>query len=166
MILRQLIAAIVVCALSARALGEKVVLGKLGQVTEATRIYAHPNRNSQVYYKIKAYEYVVIKPSSDNWFKVLLRNGRYGYVQADVVAKLPYQVTANRPSRNNSRLDPTFAASSFDPGSLGSRGSAAAAQYALQFKGTPYVWGGEDPNRGIDCSALVQMAFKGAIGQN
>lgn len=32
--------------------------------------------------------------------------------------------------------------------------------YALQFKGTPYAWGGNDLKKGIDCSGLVQQVFK------
>src|SRR5579862_5155899 len=162
MILRQLAAAAIIFALSACALAEKVVLGKLGQVTEATRIYTRPSRNSQVCYRIKAYEYIVIKPASDAWFKVLLQNGSYGYVKAEAVAKLPYQVTANMPV---SRRGP-LAYRGTNRTVAGSGASAQAAQWALNFIGTPYVWGGNDPSRGIDCSGLVQQAFKGAIGQN
>lgn len=28
--------------------------------------------------------------------------------------------------------------------------------YALSFVGKPYIWGGDDPIRGVDCSGLVQ----------
>ncbi|MFZ4583725.1 MAG: C40 family peptidase [Acidimicrobiia bacterium] len=31
---------------------------------------------------------------------------------------------------------------------------------AKQWLGTPYVYGGNDPQRGIDCSGLVQQAFR------
>lgn len=34
------------------------------------------------------------------------------------------------------------------------------AEYAKQFLGTPYAWGGDDLKNGIDCSGLVQQVFK------
>lgn len=38
---------------------------------------------------------------------------------------------------------------------VGSRAVAAASQYL----GVPYVWGGTDPAKGLDCSGLVQRAY-------
>jgi cell wall-associated NlpC family hydrolase len=35
-----------------------------------------------------------------------------------------------------------------------------AAQWAMSQIGTPYVWGGETPGIGFDCSGLVQAAYK------
>lgn len=32
--------------------------------------------------------------------------------------------------------------------------------YATQFLGTPYVWGGNDLSKGVDCSGLVQQVYK------
>ncbi len=41
----------------------------------------------------------------------------------------------------------------------GTRGEQVT-QYALQFLGTPYVWGGEDLEKGADCSGFTQSVFK------
>lgn len=141
----------------------KVVLGKLGQVMETCKIYTRPSTSSAVYYKVKQYEYVVVKPKNDNWMLVLLKNGKYGYAQADIIAKLPYEVTSpNQTSRSYS----SGASRSFGTTSRtgNAAGNAGAAQYAMNFIGTPYVWGGTDVNRGVDCSAFVQKMF-GTIGE-
>jgi cell wall-associated NlpC family hydrolase len=158
--MRRMITATLACMLATvPALAEKIVLGKLGQVTEATRIYERPSTGSTVYYKIKAYEYVVVKPKDDHWMKVLLQNGRYGYVESDCVAKLPYEVSANQGSSRTTN----YASRS---GSGFSASNSLAAQYALNFIGTPYVWGGEDLRGGIDCSGLVMKSFQNARGVN
>jgi hypothetical protein len=39
---------------------------------------------------------------------------------------------------------------------------AAAVAWALAQVGTPYIWGGETPGVGFDCSGLVQAAYKAA----
>ena len=41
----------------------------------------------------------------------------------------------------------------------GSGVGPAAVQDALQFLGMPYLWGGEDPSTGFDCSGLVQYVY-------
>lgn len=37
---------------------------------------------------------------------------------------------------------------------------SAVTDYALQFQGTPYVWGGEDLRNGVDCSGFTQSVYK------
>jgi cell wall-associated NlpC family hydrolase len=41
----------------------------------------------------------------------------------------------------------------------GSTAGAVAVEWALAQIGTPYVWGGETPGVGFDCSGLVQAAY-------
>lgn len=135
---------------SLSAFAEKRVLGKLGQTTEATPIYASMNKRSHVYYRVKQYEYLVISASPrDNWMRVLLQNGMYGFVPADTVAKLPYEVTAEMPTSRGAVP--------------ASRSRTALAGYSLNFVGTPYKWGGNDINNGIDCSGFVKKLY-GMVG--
>ncbi|HEY1466334.1 MAG TPA: C40 family peptidase, partial [Acidimicrobiales bacterium] len=43
-----------------------------------------------------------------------------------------------------------------------SQAAATAISYALHQIGTPYLWGGETPGVGFDCSGLTQAAYKAA----
>jgi cell wall-associated NlpC family hydrolase len=43
-----------------------------------------------------------------------------------------------------------------------STAASVAVDWALAQVGTPYVWGGETPGVGFDCSGLVQAAYKAA----
>ena len=123
---------------------DKTVLGKLGQAVEKTKLYASPSTGSRVYYTVKQWDYLVINEyeKSDEWLTVLLVNGKYGYIQSELVSKLPYNVT--KPAKGGSA----------------SRGNIKAAlDYSYEHVGTPYKWGGNDIKKGIDCSAFVKDVF-------
>lgn len=58
-----------------------------------------------------------------------------------------------------------WAARYANAGNPGGPAAAVAVQVALSQVGTPYVWGGESPVSGFDCSGLVQYAYARAGGQ-
>jgi cell wall-associated NlpC family hydrolase len=140
------------------ALAEKVVIGKLGQALNDAKIYSRASMRAHVYYHVKAYEYLVLRESSyEGFYRVVLANGGMGYVPVADVARLPYDVTADE----NKPEEPTRR----DNVELSSRSRAAIAAWSRNFEGTPYKWGGNNPTRGIDCSAFVKFLY-GQIGLN
>lgn len=153
--------ALIVVAVLASALGfaEKVIVGKLGQAVKAATIRSKPSSGARAYYRVKPYEYLVLNAYNDRYHKVLLQNGRQGYIETSSVARLPYDVTVDKGSKSR----PTLAASGSALGSGSAR--ELAARSSLQYQGTPYKWGGNDPSAGIDCSAFVKYLY-GNIGVN
>lgn len=45
-------------------------------------------------------------------------------------------------------------------GAAGGALGAAAVGLARTFEGVPYLWGGTDPKKGLDCSGLVQLVYR------
>lgn len=120
------------------------VLGNLGQALEATRIYAAPNTKSKIFYTAKQYQYLIVSSYTDSYHKVVMSNGVTGYARTSKVAMLP-QLVRQSATANSSR--------------------AVAAKKGLNYIGTPYVWGGDNINSGIDCSGFVKKLY-GDIGIN
>lgn len=149
------------------AFAEKKVLGKLGQALKAMPIYLKMDSKSRVLYRSKAFEYIVVKPAKYKaWTAVLLQNGRYGYVQTERVAILPYEVTSDQaksPSRNASHPSSrgSFASNGATPPPGGSL--ATVAKISTNYIGVKYVWGGNDLSTGVDCSSFMQKIF-GQVG--
>jgi cell wall-associated NlpC family hydrolase len=142
----------------AHAADEGRVIGKLGQAVETAPIRATTSPRSRVYSTAKKFQYLVIQSSDKpGWLRVVLQNGRLGYIHAEAVARLPYDVRVKdtKPARTG--------------GSLASRGTGGSGlvgnmlNYSFRYIGTPYKWGGESLTSGIDCSAFVQKLF-GKIG--
>lgn len=140
--------------LSSSAQAQQKVLGRLGQSTSATNIYSSPSSRSRVYYKVKAYEYLIVRTGTGSYTRVVMENGKYGYISTSKVATLPYNVMSGKtqPARGTTSSR-----------SAGSTSRSSVLNYAVEYIGTPYKWGGNDLERGIDCSGFVQQLF-GKIG--
>ncbi|MBX3096262.1 MAG: C40 family peptidase [Fimbriimonadaceae bacterium] len=144
------------------------VIGKLGQSIIATKIYSTRSTSGRVYWTTKANDYLVVN-TTDNpqWLSVILQNGTLGYVMADQVASLPYDVVVPEEQAARLRQQQTTTTTTTSRGSAPNRtspGAEAGVQqmlnFSYQFVGTPYRWGGTSLTGGIDCSAFVQAVCK------
>ena len=137
----------------------QAVIGKLAEAAVPTAVYSTPSRASRVVLRLSPSQRLVIRHGDrSDWNLVPLKSGKIGYIPATDVYDLPYTVYLKPRSRNRS---------------LSSRGGVVTeatgnplVDYALQFQGTPYEWGGNDLKNGIDCSGFVKQVMKGTIGYN
>ena len=134
------------------ALASVKILGQLGQAISKTSIHAHPDSKSRTYYQLKPYEYIIVKSfKKTQWLIVSMQRGIYGYVRAEKIAVLPYQVNSNQTQNPSLRIP------------LGGGRGSWIASSSLKYIGIPYRFGGNDLRGGIDCSAFVQKLY-GQIG--
>lgn len=126
------------------------VLGHLGQTIERAPIRANMSSTARVFYTAERFEYLIVNDTRfEQWYSVLLENGRLGFVRSDQVARLPYKVTASAQAALSARGTPP--------------NKAALLQQSFEYIGTPYQWGGNSLTRGVDCSGFVQQLW-GRIG--
>lgn len=135
---------------------DKITIGKLGQSIEAVDIRVNMDSRAKVLSKAKAFQYLVIqKTKFDAWYGVVLVNGKVGYVPAEKVAELPYDVQV---PKNMPRL--TSRTGTATGSRVSNSDKDAMLQESLKYIGTKYVWGGNDLRGGIDCSGFVKELYK------
>jgi cell wall-associated NlpC family hydrolase len=128
-------------------------------------------------------EEIVVTDEKDGWVKVNIEEGD-GWVNKEFVSLKTEFVQAESKAEEEARLAREAAerekarkasskstskqsssskynsASSYIPAGSGSATGNAVAQYALQFVGNPYVYGGTSLTNGADCSGFVMSVYK------
>ena len=107
---------------------------------------SQPNTSCTVLASLANGTVVTVTGSSNGWYTATY-NGMTGYLSADYV-----QLTGSVTQSSN--------AVSYN-GTSAKR--AAVLEYAAQFLGTPYVYGGSTPS-GFDCSGFTSYVFKNTVG--
>lgn len=113
-------------------------------VLSPTTVYSSKNTTSKVWEKPTTGRTYAVMADDGNWVQIDLDGGT-GYIQVNDCIKLCYGLdTAN----------PTYDVSSY------SSVRQNIVTYAMQFLGNAYVWGGNDPHTGADCSGFVKYVYK------
>lgn len=143
--------------------------------TETLFVRTEPTTESDVLQMVPDQdELTVIDESIDGWKKVTTEGGE-GYVSNDFVSMSTEYVTAESKEEEERRLakeeaerEAANAAAATKKGSSGKSsgkkaasgsGGSAVVNYASQFVGNPYVYGGTSLTNGADCSGFILSVY-------
>lgn len=128
--------------------------------TDVLRVRAEPNTDSRIWdkgYQSESYE--VTEDLKNGWVKIHLESNEEDQTGSD-----GYVFTAG----NGTVMYSLPVAVRFDPEEIAAQAQSQVRRdvvdYAMQFLGNPYVWGGTDPNTGADCSGFVQYVLGNSAG--
>lgn len=115
--------------------------------TDSLNVRAEANTDSAVYTQVlKGEELEYVETLDNGWIKISL-DGEDAYVSADYVTV-------------EEKLDTAITMTELLYGQGVSDVRVDLVEYAKQFLGNPYVWGGTSLTKGADCSGFVLSVFK------
>jgi cell wall-associated NlpC family hydrolase len=158
----------------------KTVGQRIATVTTTTlKVREEPSLDASVQTLVPLGEELIVKKELDGWIKVSIDSDVIGYVSTDYVEVRTEFKEAESIEEETARLTAEAAASQEATQTQESGGSTSQVSnnstsnssstsslrqkivnYALQFKGNPYVWGGTSLTNGADCSGFTQSVFR------
>lgn len=111
--------------------------------TSVLNVRKEPSTDSKVVEKVGNEERYSVLEELDGWIKISI-DGEEGYV-SDEFVEVRYAL---------------LEAIEFTPVDSQSAFRSSIVEYALQFLGNPYVWGGTSLTRGADCSGFTLSVYK------
>lgn len=152
--------------------------------TTTLHVRQEPNTESAILGLVPNQEELIVTEELDGWVKVSIEEGE-GYVSKEYVnlktefvqaeskaeeeARLQKEKEAREQAQAAARASQNTGAATTDKSNTTSTGStnfssdgsmgAAVIEYALQFVGNPYVYGGTSLTNGADCSGFVMSVY-------
>lgn len=158
----------------AEALAKEVGTRMATVITETLRVREEAGTDSAILGLIPEGEELVVKEEVEGWVKVSIEEGD-GWVSIDYVTLRTDYVQAESKEEEQARLakeeaarKAANAAAAKKSGSsknqsvgnsAGSSSGRAVANFASQFVGNPYVYGGTSLTNGADCSGFVMSVY-------
>ena len=115
--------------------------------TDRLNVRTEPSTDAQIWTQISNNERYAVLSQQDGWVEIELdtSNAFVSTDYVDVRYALPEAIKFSPLDGNQSLRN-------------------RLVNYALQFVGNPYVWGGNDPHTGADCSGFVRYVYSHVAG--
>ncbi|CUN61071.1 C40 family peptidase [Sarcina ventriculi] len=113
-----------------------------------------PNLSSTIIGSLTEGTQVKILGESNGWYNVEY-NGVVGYAYGEFISITGSSSTSSTTSSSSVTNSTSTSTSS----STSTVTAQDIINYAMQFEGYPYVWGGDSPSTGFDCSGFVQYVY-------
>ena len=126
--------------------------------TETLRVRAAADINSDVITLIPQGDKLNIIEEQDGWYKVHTEDGD-GYISSDYADVETVYPQAESKEEEAERLEQEEKKQSEEKAAKSSSKREAVVNYALQFLGNPYVWGGTSLTNGADCSGFTMSVY-------
>lgn len=124
---------------------------------------SQPNTSSSVLASLKNGTTVSVTGVSGGWYQITY-GGKTGYVHPDYLTFTTASTTTDSESDADATKTNTITPSNNVVSYTGtSEKRAEVLEYAAQFLGIPYVYGGSTPD-GFDCSGFTSYVFKNTVG--
>jgi len=131
-----------------------VVVGRVGVVQVSTAyVYVSKSAASRKYTVVRKETPLAIVRDEGEWYGVLMTNKSVGWIPAKNVRMTDYNLVKKPEPRGTPATS---------RGGIADRALAATGELlkvAMRYSGVPYVFGGTNPSRGMDCSAFVRSVF-------
>ena len=136
----------IVTGIEAKLLGLEIAYDRAIVLTNGLNVRTEPNEQSEIVTKVAEGEELEVIEELEGWVKCKLNTDEV-YVSSEYVKVVTGFNTAITITQFKYGLDVSDV-------------RADLCEYAIQFVGNPYVWGGTSLTKGADCSGFVLSVFK------